>query len=127
MRGISLKKGDELVSMEVVRAKLREQNAQTHLLVVAENGFGKKTDIKQFKIQHRGGSGIKAAQVTSKTGKLVIAEILEPDEEDLIAISEKGQIIRTSLANVSLLGRATQGVKIMKLDPGDKIASVTCI
>lgn len=127
VRGIMLKKGDELVSVEIIKAKLRAQNAKMELLVVMENGFGKKTDIKQFKIQHRGGSGIKAAQLSAKTGKVVMAEILEPDEEDLIVISEKGQIIRTPLVSVSLLGRATQGVRIMKLEAGDKVASATCV
>jgi len=127
VRGISLKKDDELVSMEVIGDKWRKQNAKIELLVVTENGFGKKTDIRQFKIQHRGGSGIKAGQVTPKTGKVVIAEILEPDEEELIAISTKGQVIRTSLVSVSLLGRATQGVRIMKMEAGDKIASVACL
>ncbi|MFH0852708.1 MAG: DNA gyrase subunit A [bacterium] len=127
VRGISVKKGDEVVSMQVIRAKLRSENVKMELLVVSENGFGKKTDIKQFKIQHRGGSGIKASQVTTKTGKLVMAEILEPGQEDLIAISAKGQVIRTSLGDVSLLGRATQGVRIMRLEAGDKVASVACI
>ena len=127
VRGILIKRDDELVSMEIIQAKWKNQNAKMELLVVTENGYGKKTDVKQFKVQHRGGSGIKAVQVTSKTGKLVIAEILEPDEQDLIAMSDKGQTIRTSLASVSLLGRATQGVRIMKLEPGDKVATIACI
>lgn len=127
VRGISLKKDDELVAMEVIGERWRKQNANIELLVVTENGFGKKTDVKQFKIQRRGGSGIKAGQVTQKTGKIVIAEILGPDVEELIAISAKGQVIRTSLASVSLLGRATQGVRIMKLEAGDKIAAVACL
>jgi len=127
VRGILLKKGDELVSMEKIAAKLKEQNVKTELLVVTENGFGKKTDIKQFKVQHRGGSGIKAVQVTPKTGKLVIGKILESGEEDIIVISARGQIIRTSLSSVSSLGRATQGVRIMRLEEGDKVASVACL
>ena len=127
VRGILLKRNDELVSMKVIGARWKNQNAKMELLVVTENGFGKKTDLKQFKVQHRGGSGIKACQVTSKTGKVVIAEILGPEEQDLIAMSDKGQTIRTPLASVSSLGRATQGVKIMKLEPGDKVASITCI
>jgi len=127
VKGILIKKDDELVSMEIIQAKWKNQNAKTELLVVTENGYGKKTDVKQFKVQHRGGSGIKAAQVTGKTGKLVMAKILEPDEHDLIAISDKGQTIRTALASVSLLGRATQGVRIMKLEPGDKVATIACI
>ena len=127
VKGILIKKDDELVSMEIIDAKWKIKNARLELLVVAQNGYGKKTDVKQFKVQHRGGSGIKAAQVTSKTGKLVIAKILEPDEQDLIAMSDKGQTIRIALSSVSLLGRATQGVRIMKLEPGDKVATITCI
>jgi len=131
--GIRLKKGDEVVGMDVIKtsasakASADKQNLKKELLVVMENGYGKKTDIKQFKIQKRGGSGIKAAQVTPKTGAIVMAEILAGDEEDIIAISQQGQVIRTSLGSISSLGRATQGVRIMKLDTGDKIASVTSL
>ena len=124
--GIRLKKGDEVVSMDVMKAaKIKTQKQE--LLVVTENGYGKKTDLKQFKVQKRGGSGIKAAQVTAKTGAIVMAEILVGDEEDIIAISQQGQVIRTSLGSISSLGRATQGVRIMKLDAGDKVASVTSL
>jgi len=127
VRGILLKKEDKVVGMEILPARLRSQNAKMELLVLTENGYGKKTDVKQFKIQHRGGSGIKAGQVTAKTGKIVIAQILKPDEEELIAMSEKGQTIRTSLASISSLGRATQGVRIMKLEAGEKVATATCL
>jgi len=124
--GIRLKKGDEVVGMDVIKiSKIKTQKPE--LLVVTENGYGKKTDLKQFKVQKRGGSGIKAAQVTPKTGAIVMTEILVGDEEDIIAISQQGQVIRTSLGSISSLGRATQGVRIMKLDAGDKIASVTSL
>ncbi|MDD5589727.1 MAG: DNA gyrase subunit A [Candidatus Portnoybacteria bacterium] len=126
VRGILLK-NDELVGMEIIEEKFRSQNVKLELLVISENGFGKRTDIKQFKIQRRGGSGIKAGQMNAKTGKLVMAEILSPEDQDLIVISAKGQTIRISLSGVSLLGRATQGVRIMKLEEGDKVASVTCV
>lgn len=129
--GIRLKKEDEVVGMDIIRSsKLKVQGAKPEkleLLVVMENGYGKKTDLKQFKVQKRGGSGIKAAQVTPKTGAIVMAEILVGDEEDIIAISQKGQVIRTSLGSISSLGRATQGVRIMKLETGDKVASVTSL
>ncbi len=131
--GIRLKKGDEVVGMDVIKASASakatadKQNLKKELLVVTENGYGKKTDLKQFKVQKRGGSGIKAAQVTPKTGAIVMAEILVGDEEDIIAISQQGQVIRTSLGSISSLGRATQGVRIMKLDGGDKVASVTSL
>ncbi len=127
VRAMRLHKGDEAITMEVISSKLKAQNLKPLLLVVMENGYGKKTELKQFKIQKRGGSGIKAAQVTSKTGCLVAAKILEGKEQDLIAISEKGQVIRTAIGSISTLGRATQGVRIMRLEAGDKVASVACI
>ncbi|MBU1102111.1 DNA gyrase subunit A, partial [Patescibacteria group bacterium] len=124
VRGIHLKKNDEVIGMEVISAK---DSAQAQLLVVMENGYGKKTNLKQFKIQRRGGSGIKAAQVTQKTGRIVGIKILAAGEEDLIVISQQGQVIRTALGSISLLSRATQGVRIMRLGEGDKAASITCL
>lgn len=123
VRGIRLKKGDEVVGVDVI-AKT-ENKEKRYLLVVMENGYGKRTDISQYKIQTRGGSGIKTAAITSKTGGIVMASMLEMsvDEEDLIVISQHGQVIRTGVKSISQLGRATQGVRIMKLDEGDKVAS----
>ena len=127
VRAIKLRKNDEVISMEVISSKLKAQNLKPLLLVVMANGYGKKTELKQFKIQRRGGSGIKAAQVTAKTGPIVAAKILAGKEQDLIAISQKGQVIRTAIASISSLGRATQGVRIMRLESGDQVASVACI
>jgi DNA gyrase subunit A len=127
VRGIKLRKDDEIIGMDIVHLAEAKGGEKKLLLVVTENGYGKKTDLKQFKIQRRGGSGIKAAQVTPKTGKIVTAKILEGKEEDLIAISHQGQVIRTPLGAISILGRATQGVRIMKLEEKDKVASVTCL
>ncbi|MEK7160781.1 MAG: DNA gyrase C-terminal beta-propeller domain-containing protein, partial [Patescibacteria group bacterium] len=131
VRGIRLKKGDELVGMNIIKSvKIKsadEKTGKPELLIVTENGYGKKTDLKQFKIQKRGGSGIKAGQVTTKTGPIVVAEVLSGEKEDLIAISQHGQVIRTPLDSISLLGRATQGVRVMKMEIGDKIASATCL
>jgi len=125
VRGIKLKKEDEVVGIDVIENKKIKQ----YLLVVMENGYGKRTEISQYKTQSRGGSGIKTANITSKTGKIVLSSILEDsaDDEDLIVISQKGQVIRTATKSISLLGRATQGVRIMKLDSGDKVASGTCL
>jgi len=92
-----------------------------------ENGYGKKTNVKQYRLQRRGGSGIKTAKVTSKTGSLVSAKIVSPEIEEIIAISQKGQVIKTEIAQISELGRATQGVRIMRLPDKDKIASITCL
>lgn len=123
--GIRLKKGDEVAGMDIISANKEAQSA--NLLVIMENGYGKQTNLKEYKKQKRGGSGIKTANITSKTGSIIAARILSGDEKDLIAISEKGQVIRTPLQSVSVLGRATQGVRVMKLEAGDRIASVTCI
>jgi DNA gyrase subunit A len=124
VRGIKVKKNDEVIAMEIIKAK---EDVKKELLVVMENGYGKKTSLKQFKVQRRGGSGVKAGQVTQKTGRVVGAKIIDPSEEDLIVISQQGQVIRTALGSISLLGRATQGVRIMKLEPGDKVASMVCL
>jgi len=126
VRGVKLGKGDEVVGMDVIAAN-KEAGEQKDLMVVTENGYGKKTELRQFKTQNRGGSGIKAGQVTQKTGAIVAAMILAAGQEDLIAISHKGQVIRTALGSIPNLGRATQGVRIMKLEAGDKVASVTCL
>ena len=129
IKGIRLKKGDEVVAIDIISAKKKEEEKKTgdFLLVVSENGFGKRTDIKEYKIQGRGGSGVKTANVTSKTGSLIAAKILTGEEEDLIVISKKGQVIRSEISKIAKLSRSTQGVRLMKLESGDKIASTTCI
>ena len=122
IRGIRLGKGDEVIAMDVV-----SPNNQNLLLVVSENGYGKRTDLKEYKVQGRAGGGIKTAQVTQKTGALVYSMVLKGDEEDLIVISKKGQVIRTPVNSIAKISRATQGVRIMRLDPGDKVASAACL
>lgn len=133
VRAIKLKKGDEVIGMDVIPAeKIKDKDGKPtkeFLLIVMEHGYGKRTDVSQYKTQSRGGSGVKCAQITSKTGPAVLSAILRGDitQEDLIVISEHGNVIRTSVKDVSLLGRATQGVRIMRLDEGDKVASGTCL
>ncbi len=129
VRGIKIKKsGDEVVGMDILdngRAGTDEQ-----LLVVLANGFGKRTNLKEYKIQGRGGSGIKTASVTPKTGKLETAFIVNAKRasEDLIIISQHGQVIRMPLKSVNVIGRATQGVRLMRFkEEGDKVASVTFV
>jgi len=99
------------------------------LLVVTKNGFGKRTALSAYKIQGRGGSGIKTAQATTKTGDLAAARIVSKnmENEDMIIISRKGQVIRLSIKSISVLGRATQGVRIMKLDKGDELVGTVCL
>ena len=124
VHAIKLKKGDAVVGMGALS---KEQIASGKLLVVMENGYGKQTDIKQFKKQRRGGSGIKCAKITSKTGDTVGAEIIDQEVEEIVAISRKGQVIRTPLSAIPVLGRATQGVRIMRMDSGDGVASITTL
>ncbi len=126
--GMRLKKGkdDKIISMDVIRKSASEKDLE--VLIVTENGLGKKTELGFYKAQNRGGSGIKTLKVTPKTGKIVAMHILNNTEEhDLVIISKMGQTIRTPLNNVSTLGRATQGVRIMRLDAGDFVASATVI
>jgi len=125
VRGVKLRKDDSVVGMDVV---LKDQKGN-QVLVFSENGFGKRSDLKGYKIQRRGGSGIKTAKITPKTGKLVSAHIVNTDnlDTDMIASSSKGQIIRTPLRSISALGRATQGVRVMRLNQDDKIAATTVL
>jgi len=115
--------GDELVGADVITPKEKD----LFLLTMGKKGFGKKTNVKNYRLQRRGGSGIKTAKITEKTGPLMIAKVINPELEELIAISQKGQVIRTSLGQIPVLGRQTQGVRIMKLKAGDSIASLTCL
>lgn len=125
VRGIKLKGTDKVIGMDVV---IKGQKGN-QLLIISENGFGKRTDLGSYKIQHRGGSGIKTANVTAKIGKLVGANIVNVDdiEGDLIVTSAQGQIIRIPLKSISVLGRATQGVRIMRPQPGDKVSAAAII
>jgi DNA gyrase subunit A len=129
VHSIKLKKGDSVVGMGVIDPKLVAKN-MLELFVIMENGYGKKTNLKSYKVQHRGGSGIKTASVTSKTGEIVSVYIsnIEADDRDMIIISEHGQVIRMPFKSVPSLGRATQGVRLMRFKgEKDKIASVTFI
>lgn len=125
IRGIRLKREDEVISMDVTTTKC--EPGKCHLLVLTENGFGKRTDLREYKVQSRGGTGILTARIAPKTGNLASAMILTGQEQDLIVISQKGHVIRTAVNSISKLNRATQGVRIMKLETGDKVASAACI
>ena len=127
VKGIRLRKGDKVVGMDIIKTKNEKLKAKNYLLVVTENGYGKRTDLKEYRLQKRGGSGIKAAKIISKTGDLKASKILSGLEEDLIVISQKGQVIRTKIATIPKLSRATQGVKIMRLEEGDRVASAIYI
>ena len=121
--GMKLKGSDYIVAADI----LNEGEADREILVVMENGFGKTTPAKEYKTQNRGGSGIKTAKVTAKTGKVVGAAVLTPEdraEGELVVMSKKGQVIKLALKDVPTLGRDTQGVKVMKMKAGDSIATI---
>jgi DNA gyrase subunit A len=123
VRAMKLGKGDVIVGVDVVPADRKD----AELMVLSENGYGKRSEIGEYKVQKRGGSGIKTASVTAKTGKIMASHILHPDEEELVVISKKGQVIRSELKEIPTLSRATQGVRIMRLRDGDSIASFICL
>lgn len=122
VRIMKLSKGDRVIAADIVRKDFEKP----HLLVISENGYGKKTSLDEYKIQNRGGSGIKTGNVTTKTGPL-ISSVTVTSEEEVVAISKRGQVIRTSIEEIPKLGRQTQGVRIMKLREGDSLASIVCL
>ncbi|MEZ4104492.1 MAG: DNA gyrase subunit A [Candidatus Paceibacterota bacterium] len=119
-------KGDKVVSADVI--KKGEKN--TEILIVTEHGYGKSTPAKEYKVQKRGGSGIKTVKLTNKTGTIVAGIILRGEERlegELVIMSKKGQVIKLPLKDVPTLGRQTQGVRVMKMRDGDSIASVVFV
>ncbi len=123
VRAIKLGKNDEVVGADIVL----KDNAEQTYFVMTGNGFGKKTSVKEYKVQGRGGSGIKTAKITAKTGPLMTGRVITGEETEIIAISRQGQIIRTKLDEIPTLGRQTQGVRIMKVRDGDTLASMVCL
>jgi DNA gyrase subunit A len=117
--GMKLDKGDVIVAAD----KIPSGTKGAELLIMTGNGYGKKTKLSEYKIQKRGGSGIKTVKVTDKTGKLMIARIVTAENEEILAVSKDSQVIRTELTSIPTLGRDTQGVRIMKLREGDSLAS----
>ena len=123
VRAMKLKKGDILIGGGIVK----NGSTSGEILVVGENGYGKKTSLKEYKVQKRGGSGIKTAKVTGKNGKLIAAHVVTEEKSEIVAISKKSQVIRTDLKDIPSLGRQTQGVRIMRLREGDHLASIVCL
>jgi DNA gyrase subunit A len=126
--GVRLKKNDSLVGMGIIPAD-KEKVKKYQVLSVMSNGFGKRTPISLYKVQARGGSGIKTAKVTDKTGQLTNAFVISSEtmaDKDLIIISAKGQVIRLPFKSVNQLGRDTQGIRLMRFkEAGDSVACVT--
>ncbi|MBI4975103.1 DNA gyrase subunit A, partial [Candidatus Peregrinibacteria bacterium] len=123
VRGIRVKTDDEVVEMDVIKDK-----ASAQLLVIMENGLGKMTPIANYRVQSRGGSGVKTANITAKTGKVIGAKIMDQTTDaDLVMVSKIGQIIRLNTKSIPSQGRATQGVYLMRMNAGDKVASISLI
>lgn len=119
--------GDDFVAgIDIIRTSDKRQAISDKLLIVTENGFAKQTPLIQYKIQSRGGSGIKTAKITSKTGNVVTAQIIT-EEKELLALSNKGQIIKTEISNIRTAGRATSGVRVMRLKEKDNIAGTVIL
>ena len=118
VRGISIEESDEVVGMICV-----EPDSTQDVLVLSENGYGKRTDLDEYRITNRGGKGVKTINVTEKTGKLISIQAVT-DDNDLMIINRSGLTIRTAVSQIRLAGRATQGVRIINLRDGDAIASV---
>ena len=121
VRGISIEDNDEVVGMICI-----EPESGQDVLVLSENGYGKRTDLDEYRITNRGGKGVKTINVTEKTGKLISIQAVT-DENDLMIINRSGLTIRTAVSQIHLAGRATQGVRIINLREGDAIASVTAV
>ena len=121
VRGITLEDGNEAIGMICI-----EPDSQQDVLVLSENGFGKRTDLDEYRVTNRGGKGVKTINITEKTGKLISIQAVT-DLNDLMIINRSGITIRTSVDQIRLAGRATQGVKIINLREGDTIASVMAV
>ena len=118
VKGITIEDGDEVIGMVCVEPDTKED-----ILVVSENGYGKRTDLDDYRITNRGGKGVKTLQITEKKGKLIAIKSVT-DANDLMIINRSGLTIRIPVGDIRLSGRATQGVKVINLRDGDSIASV---
>jgi len=122
VRAIKLKTSDSVTGIDIIKKDTKDNK----VLVVSEKGFSKQTPLKEYKVQARGGQGVLTAKVTSKTGPIITFQIIS-DEEEVIVLSAKGQVIRTSLSDIRQSSRATSGVRVMRLAENDKIVAITCV
>lgn len=133
VKGIALKKGNQVVSMDVVPHKLpqpkdKRKRVFRHLMVVMENGIGKRTDVYQYPLQKRGGLGVKVANITKKTGKIASAKVISEEVSQIVLTTKHAQIIKLPVKNIPLLGRATQGVILMRLKgKNDAVSTMACL
>ncbi|HEU0081203.1 MAG TPA: DNA gyrase subunit A [Candidatus Paceibacterota bacterium] len=123
VRGINLAKNDSVISADAVK----KDGKSSRLMVISKNGYGKTTEIDEYKVQGRGGSGILTMNVTDKTGPVIAAKVVTEEDSELVAMSKKSQVVRIDIKEIPVLGRSTQGVRVMKLREGDSLASVVCL
>jgi len=120
VRAITLNKGDKVIGAVVIKRQ------STSILVVAENGFGKRSELEEYRVSHRGGKGVITIRVTDKTGKMVaIKEVL--DNDDVVVVTAKGIVIRQPARDIRIAGRNTQGVRLIRLESGDLVAAVAAV
>ncbi len=123
---LRIKKGDEVAGLGVIKEEDRPDFKNMRFLAVMMNGYAKQTPLKEYKVQKRGGSGIRTAKVTAKTGQIIAAQVVK-EEEEIIAFSTNGQVIKTKLSAVRTASRDTQGVRIMDLNSDDHLVGVVCL
>ena len=123
VRGVSLGKGDSVVSADIIRKDAKNPR----IMVISKKGYGKTTEAKEYKTQKRGGGGILTMNVTDKTGPVISAKVVTDEDEEIVAMSKKSQVVRVDIKEIPTLGRSTQGVRVMKLREGDSLASVVCL
>lgn len=123
IRAVKLRAGDHVAGFDLIDEAAAKE---ARLLIVMANGFGKQTPLKEYKVQNRGGSGIRTANVTPKTGPVITGRVIT-NETELFALSQKGQVIRTNLESVRMTGRSAQGVRIMNVKDGDKLAAIVIV
>ena len=119
VKGMTLREDDRIVSMDI-------GTPDSRLLVISKLGYGKLTPLRSYRTQQRGGVGIKTFNIRKKTGVVAAAEIVD-DSKEVYVVSEQAQVLRTNLAEIRSMGRATQGVTILKPAPGDSVASIACV
>ncbi|MBI2646177.1 MAG: hypothetical protein HYW85_03980 [Deltaproteobacteria bacterium] len=118
VKGITLGKGDQVVGMEVIAPQ-----SKANILTVTENGYGKRTDADEYRSQSRGGKGIITIKTTDRNGR-VVGMIEAPDESDVMIITDQGQVIRMQAKGISVIGRNTQGVRLINLSEGERVVAV---
>jgi DNA gyrase subunit A len=120
VKGITLQDGDEIVSMITIK------RPDTQIVIIGENGYGKRTKFEDFRLTRRGAKGVISMNVTPKTGKVVSLTDIT-DSDDLVVMTQKGILIRQPADSIRVIGRNTQGVRLIRLDEGDTIADITVV